>query len=168
MFDILIKNSTIFDGSGMKPYIADIGICDGKIKSIIKSENVSESKKIINAEGLITSPGFIDIHTHSDISLYIDPRGMSKIMQGVTTDVTGNCGYSPFPVNPKEIQNHRSNLNSIHGEDIEWEWTNLDEYRNCLEKKGIGMNIAPLLGHSSIRGSTIGFIDKVVLVTQNH
>ena len=71
------------------------------------------TKKVIDAKDAFISPGFIDIHTHSDISLYIDSRGLSKVKQGVTTDVTGNCGYSPFPLNKKARKDHQSNLNPI-------------------------------------------------------
>ena len=133
MFDIIISNGIIIDGSGNTSYTSDIAIVNGKI-SIIDTKIDSPTKKVIDAKGAFISPGFIDIHTHSDISLYIDSRGLSKVKQGVTTDVTGNCGYSPFPLNKKARKDHQSNLNSIYGEEIDWDWSDLDEYRECLEK----------------------------------
>ena len=112
MYDIIISNGLIVDGSGKNSFSADIAIFDGKISKIDKKIN-GEAKKYIDANNSFVAPGFIDIHTHSDISLYIDSRGMSKVKQGVTTDVTGNCGYSPYPVNNMTTKAHQSNLNSI-------------------------------------------------------
>ena len=159
MFDIIISNGIIIDGSGNKSYKSDIAIVNGKI-SKIDTKIDSPTKKVIDAKNAFISPGFIDIHTHSDISLYIDSRGLSKVKQGVTTDVTGNCGYSPFPLNKKARKDHQSNLNPIYGEEIDWDWSDLDEYRECLEKNGLGLNIAPLVGHSAVRGTVMGFEDR--------
>ena len=159
MYDIIISNGVIVDGSGKNSFSADIAIFDGKICKIDKNIN-GEAKKYIDANNSFVVPGFIDIHTHSDISLYIDSRGMSKVKQGVTTDVTGNCGYSPFPVNNLTKKDHQSNLNSIYGEEIDWQWSNLNEYRKCLENNGLGINIAPLVGHSAVRSTVMGFKER--------
>ena len=106
MFDIIIKNGTVIDGSNKPQYKSDIGINRNKIEKIGSLENIT-AKKIIDAKNLIISPGFIDIHTHSDISVINDPYNESKIYQGVTTEVTGNCSYSTFPSgnnNPNTIR----------------------------------------------------------------
>ena len=158
MYDIIISNGTIIDGSGQNRFSSDIAVSDGKICHIEKNIE-AHAVRYIDAKNSFVIPGFIDIHTHSDISLYIDSRGMSKIKQGVTTDVTGNCGYSPFPLNKQFKKDHQSNLNSIFGEDIDWHWSNLREYRQCLENNGLGLNIAPLVGHSAIRSTVMGFED---------
>jgi len=159
MYDIIISNGVIIDGSGKKSFSSDIAILNGIICQINKNIT-GNAKKYINANNCYVSPGFIDIHTHSDISLYIDSRGMSKIKQGVTTDVTGNCGYSPYPVNNMTSKAHQSNLNSIYGEEIDWDWSNLNEYRKCLENNGLGINVAPLVGHSAVRSTVMGFEDR--------
>ena len=96
MFDIIIQNSTIIDGTGSKRFKSDIGILNGKISAIGNLKD-SNANRFINATNLIVSPGFIDMHTHSDVSLLVDPGGESKAYQGVTTEVTGNCSYSTFP-----------------------------------------------------------------------
>ena len=96
MFDTLILGGTIVDGTGDARYKADIGITNGKITAI-GSLNESQSKCTIDASYHVVSPGFIDMHTHSDVTLIDDPCGESKVYQGVTTEVTGNCSYSPIP-----------------------------------------------------------------------
>ena len=103
-FDTLIINGTIIDGSGEPKYKSNLGIFDGKITEIGQLKEAN-AKNIINAKNLIISPGFIDMHTHSDISLVNDKYGESKAYQGVTTEVTGNCSYSPFPTGKKGPNN---------------------------------------------------------------
>ena len=97
-FDIIIKNGLIIDGSGARAFQKDIGLIGDKIVAIDDLKN-STADVIIDAENLVVSPGFIDIHTHTDIELIVNSKAESKIHQGVTTEVSGNCGYSPFPLN---------------------------------------------------------------------
>ena len=92
MFDLIIKNGTIIDGTNKPKFSSDIGITKNKIEAI-GILNDTAAKKIIDATNLVVAPGFIDIHTHSDISVINDPLNESKIFQGVTTEVTGNCSY---------------------------------------------------------------------------
>ena len=100
MFDIIIHNGKIVDGSGQKAYPADIGIENGRITEISPGLE-AESQDVIDAEGYMVSPGFIDMHSHSDFTLLVHPEAESKIRQGVTTELVGNCGGSPAPV-PEE------------------------------------------------------------------
>lgn len=102
-FDILIKNGTVIDGTGKKEFIADVGIKDGRIVHIGKI-NDAEALQVINAEGLKISPGFIDIHSHTDADLIINPKAESKIRQGVTTEITGQDGFSWGPLGGPEIE----------------------------------------------------------------
>ena len=94
MFDVLIINGNIVDGTGRSSYISDLGIKDGKIVAI-GDLSASSAEKTIDAKGLVVAPGFIDIHTHSDMTHLIDPRAESQIRQGVTTEVIGQCGDGP-------------------------------------------------------------------------
>ena len=96
-FDIIIKNGTIIDGTGRDRFYSDLGINNGKIDVVANLSN-NTSKTNIDATGLVVTPGFIDMHTHSDVSLLDNPEGESKIFQGITSEVIGNCSYSPFPV----------------------------------------------------------------------
>ena len=95
--NILIKNGTIIDGTGKPAYNSDIIISQGKIIDIGKF-NELQDVDIIQADGLMVTPGFIDIHNHSDFTLLVDPRAVSSITQGVTTEVIGNCGYGCNPI----------------------------------------------------------------------
>lgn len=146
--DIVIKNGRVLDGSGNPWFYADIGVTDDTISYIGKGV---KGEQTIDAKGLMIAPGFIDIHSHSDIPLLLDPRGMSKITQGVTTEVIGNCGTSAAPMN-KELQDYRNKYSrSQIGEDFYFDWTDLDSYIGKVEKQGIALNLAPLTGHGTIR-----------------
>ena len=160
MFDVLITNGTIVDGSGQPAFSADVGITGERIVSVGDLAH-AEAVRTIDATGMVVSPGFIDIHTHSDLSLLVEPFGMSKIRQGVTTEVSGNCGYSPYPVAPDKADELRELLSSgLHGESVDWAWTDLAGYRDYAAGRGLGMNIAPLLGHGAVRGAVVGFEDR--------
>ncbi|MDA1349596.1 MAG: D-aminoacylase [Chloroflexi bacterium] len=146
VFDTLIANGMVVDGTGRLRYEADLGISGGKIAAIGKLED-SEAARVIDATGLIVAPGFIDMHTHSDLSLLDDPGGESKAHQGVTTEVTGNCGESPFPVGPGPIRA----MELAPGSTIVEDWTDLDGWANRMNSNGISINVAPQVGHSAVR-----------------
>ena len=97
MFNILIKGAEIIDGTGSPGYMADIGITGEHIQDIGNFPNEAGTR-VIHAAGLTVTPGFIDIHSHTDVSLLLNQRAESKIRQGITTEVSGNCGATPFPV----------------------------------------------------------------------
>ena len=101
-FDIIVRKGNVIDGTGKKRYSSDIGIVNGIIKEIGDLSRAS-AKTIISAENLIVSPGFIDIHTHTDLGILTNPRGESKIHQGVTTEIGGQCGGSFAPISNDEF-----------------------------------------------------------------
>ena len=143
--DTLIKNGTIIDGTGRLRYDGDVGIRGGKIEAI-GSLGDAEAGRTVDAEGLVVAPGFIDMHSHSDMSLFDDPGGESKVHQGVTTEVTGNCSYSPFPLGPT------SAANIGMGWKFEWgEWSDLNGWAERLESNGMSINIAPQLGQAALQ-----------------
>ena len=158
-FDTLIRNGLIVDGSGGKPFPGDVGIKDSKIADVGDLAS-AVATQTVDASGQVVSPGFIDIHTHSDLTLLAEPAGLSKVMQGVTTEVTGNCGFSPFPVLPARKENLRQTLSSVFGDSVPWTWQDLGGYREAVAEIGISINIAPLVGHSAIRGHAVGFEDR--------
>ena len=157
MFDIIIQNSTIIDGTGSKRFKSDIGILNGKISAIGNLKD-SNANRFINATNLIVSPGFIDMHTHSDVTLIDDPCGESKVYQGVTTEVTGNCSYSPFPTGKKGPNNLKKGLweTGALADDpnTNWTWNTLEDWANTIEKNGISINIAPQLGYAALQVAT--------------
>lgn len=156
MFDILIENALVMDGGGGPGYIADLGISDGKIAAIGRLD--TPAARVMNASGLVASPGFVDIHSHTDSSLLIDPRAQSKITQGITLEVCGNCGFSPAPcvdeVGRAELQNWRDK------HDIEDDWSSMDEFLSVLERRNTGINFLTLVGHANLRSAAVGLDDR--------
>ena len=156
MFDILIKNGYIIDGTGKPRFKADIGILNGRIEKISFLINGS-AKVIIDAEGLMISPGFIDIHGHTDLGIFYDAKVFHKIKQGITTDLSGNCGISMAP-NKDVKQDYNLKVNEKKS------CLNLDnfrEYFKVLENMKLGINIASLMGHGTVRNYVIGFKEKI-------
>lgn len=99
MDDLVIRGAQVIDGSGTPGRAVDIAICDGRIRALARSLT-GPAQRVIDATGYIVAPGFIDIHTHSDFTLPLNPKAESKIRQGVTTEVVGNCGFSVAPALP--------------------------------------------------------------------
>jgi dihydroorotase/N-acyl-D-amino-acid deacylase len=154
-FDLLIRNGQIIDGSGKARYRADLAIKGDRIARVGDLTKATASR-VIDARGLIVSPGFIDMLGQSETYLLIDPRAMSKVMMGVTTEVTGE-GESIAPINDRLIKeqedfNRRYNLNI--------DWRTLDEYFKRLEKQGIGVNIGTFVGATQVREYVVGFDNR--------
>ena len=101
-FDLLIKHGTVIDGTGAPGIAADVGIRGGRITALASALTGSAAHEI-DATGRVVAPGFIDVHTHSDFTLLTAPGANSKVRQGITTEVVGNCGFSPAPVSPQTL-----------------------------------------------------------------
>ena len=110
---------------------------------------------MIDAHGAVLCPGFIDIHTHSDLTLLVDGAGESKLRQGVTTEVVGNCSFSAFPIEPSRLDLHADHLARATAPVRPW-WTDLDGYARALESEGIALNVAALAGHGTLRVAAMG------------
>lgn len=151
-FDVIIKNGRIVDGGGNPWFKADIGILDGKIEKICRFRDY-DAKKIIDAENSIVCPGFIDIHTHSDLTLLVNPNAESHVHQGITTDIIGNCGISVAPASDF-YKTRAERLLKVYN--MEWNWKNLAEFFEILEKHGISINVASLVGQSAVRAAVMG------------
>jgi N-acyl-D-amino-acid deacylase len=157
-FDIVIKNGLVIDGSGSPGIKADLGIKGDRI-DIIGDLGQATADLLIEANGLVISPGFIDIHTHTDEKLLVDPRGLSKILQGVTTEVSGNCGDSPFPLTDIDQKEKTKTLNKKYG--IHYEWKDISGFLQLLENRKVSLNYATFTGHGSLRGFIVGKNDVV-------
>src|SRR6266699_3836003 len=103
-FQTLIRNARIIDGTGTASFEADVGVFDGLISAIDRIPPEAEAEEVIDAAGMVTSPGFIDIHTHADIALLARPEHLPAVMQGVTTEVFTNCGVGFAPCTPEALQ----------------------------------------------------------------
>jgi N-acyl-D-amino-acid deacylase len=161
MLDILIKNAEIIDGTGKSGFKADVGIVDQRIVEIAVSIS-QEANQTIVAEGLHLAPGFIDPHMHSDLTVFGNRRAESSIHQGVTTEIIGNCGLSAAPMSGASV----GDLQALSmGIEIDITWKSMAEYLEHLQKTGMAVNIVPLIGHSNVRGSVMGY-DNVNLTTE--
>ena len=162
MYDILIKQATIIDGTGNAGWTGDIGIKNGRFAAIDFALNSEASQKVIQGSGMVVSPGFIDIHCHSDLALLHDPLAEIKLRQGVTREVIGNCGISLVPLEPATrgiaITDALSNFGRCTGK---IEWLSFEEYRSCLEKGGLSINVMALVGHGMLRIAAMGFSNKI-------
>ena len=160
MFDLKIINGKIVDGSGEASYKGDIGIIGEKIAEIGDLSN-KEAKNTIDANGKVVSPGFIDIHTHSDMSLVYDRYARSRIYTGVTTDVIGNCGIGVAPVKEENRQLLLDYLGTrIVGSmpvKLELPWDTYESYIKYMEENPPAVNVAPLLAQGAIRIHEMGF-----------
>ncbi|HSW10485.1 MAG TPA: D-aminoacylase [Bacillota bacterium] len=154
MLDIKITGARIYDGSGNAWFPADIGIQADRI-AVLGDLAAAEARRTIDAARLAVCPGFIDIHSHSDRTLLTHPLGIAGLLQGITTQVGGNCGHSPGPVEDSGAA-VAEELREAGGEDPGLRWSSFAEHLECLEKVGIGNNLAMLVGHGSIRRRVMG------------
>ena len=156
-YDLIIKNGRVMDGTGNSWYHADIGIIGDTIKTIGK---IGEAEKTIDASGHIVTSGFIDIHSHSDFPILIDPKAQSKIRQGVTTEVIGQCGNSAAPMN-ESVKQYRIKFRSSNvPEGFEYDWASMDSYMKRIDRQGAALNIAPVIGHGTIRQNIMGYENR--------
>lgn len=154
MYDLVIKNGMIADGVSDSPFRADLAVSGERIAAIAPDISAGLAKISIDASGMAVAPGFVDVHSHSDYYLIIDPRAESKLLQGVTTEIGGNCGYSAAPMSGELRERRVKDYQTQFG--INVEWSGLTEYFSILNKGGHGVNYAALLGYNTIRGSILG------------
>ena len=161
MFDLIIKNGLIYDGKGSKPYKADLAISNEKIVGI--GDIQGDAKEIINAEGKIVTPGFVDIHTHYDGQVTWDPYLRPSTYHGVTTVVMGNCGVGFSPCKPDQrdwLIGLMEGVEDIPGtalhEGIDWEWESFPEYLDALDKKPLAIDVGTQIPHGAVRAYVMG------------
>ena len=160
-YDLVIKNGTVVDGSGLPRYRADVGVRHGRIVTIGRIRE--RAREVVDAEGQVVTPGFVDGHTHMDAQIFWDPLGTSSCWHGITSVVMGNCGFTLAPC-AKENK-HLVVRNLQRAEDIpsaameagiEWRWTTFPEFLDCLESLPKGINYAGYVGHSAVRTYVMG------------
>jgi len=154
MTNLIFKSCLIIDGSGAEPYISDLRVSQGKVQEIGNIPPNPEAR-VIDGTGLALAPGFIDAHGHSDYHLLVLPNGESKLLQGITTEVGGNCGYSAVPFLGELAKERRIGLKKEYG--LKIDFRAFSEYLEKLKEKGIGFNFAPLVGYNTVRACLIGY-----------
>src|SRR5918997_917053 len=159
-FDVLIKGAEVFtgDGPGLR---ADVGIAGDRIAAVEPSLPANSTVEVIDATGLMLCPGFIDMHAHSALEPFRDPRLEPKVAQGFTTEVINPDGLAPAPVAEDGREERRAYLRPLEGSGPErWEWTTFSEYLDALEGTQPAMNLVPSIGHNAVRDRVMGGADR--------
>jgi N-acyl-D-aspartate/D-glutamate deacylase len=153
--DLVIRNGTVYDGTGGEPIQGDVAIEGGRIAAV-GTVDAADTREL-DAAGLAVAPGFIDIHSHSDYTLLVDPRAASAIHQGVTLEVVGNCGFGCFPIVDPVLARK-----AIYGysDDVPIEWSTAGGYFDRLERARPAINVLSLVPNGQLRLSTVGLADR--------
>jgi N-acyl-D-amino-acid deacylase len=162
MSSFLIRGAQVIDGSNREPFRGDIAVENGMITEVSPSIK-GGGKTVIEADGLVAAPGFIDIHSHTDLTIFKHPLAESKALQGVTTEVIGNCGIGAFPVNPerRSLLIDYLRMHEFHLPSDGLSWDHFTQYADQLDRIGLGLNLAPLAAHGALRIAILGAEDRI-------
>ena len=156
MFDILIENGQVVDGSGVPRYRADVATKGDRIVEVGRLEG-AEAETVIDASGCVVTPGFVDMHSHTDFTLPICPTADSLVHQGITTAVVGQCGASPVPLLAETREQVIAMMESEEAP-LPWdEWSTFGSYLDYLRQIGTSINVVPLVGQGMVRAAVMGF-----------
>jgi len=155
MLEIVFRNGRVIDGTGNPWFRADVGVTGDRIGPI--SPHIPErGRREIDIDGLVVCPGFIDVHTHSDLMLVAHPEAIPKITQGVTTEVVGQDGFGPAPVDRRYRASWADHIAGVEGRlEEEWDWESMAEYLSCLDGK-TATNVATLVPLGNVRLNAMG------------
>ncbi|MEU9664844.1 D-aminoacylase [Streptomyces bobili] len=172
MEDLVIRDADVVDGTGADSYRADVVVDGGRIVSIVKEAAAAgcqrpKAVRELDAEGLVLSPGFIDMHAHSDLALLRDPDHSAKAAQGVTLEVLGQDGLSYAPVDDRTLDGVRRSIAGWNGsgDDIDFDWRSVGEYLDRLDR-GIAVNAAYLVPQGTVRALVVGWDDREATPTE--
>jgi N-acyl-D-amino-acid deacylase len=152
--EIVIRGGDVVDGTGAEPVPADVGIAGGRIQTVGSGLT---GDRVIDASEHVVAPGFIDLHSHADFSIEGWPAATTQLFQGVTTLLTGNCGFSPFPV--ADLAETKA-ATAFFGPELTWDWTEHDGFAAAVDRSAPAVNIAAQAGHSSLRLAAMGGVEK--------
>ena len=156
-FDWLIRGGTVLDGTGSPGWLADVGLTGERVVAVAPALQ-GEAARVVDAAGCMVAPGFIDMHAHSDFALQAHPSAETKIRQGVTTEVTGMCGFSPAPAPPGGglLREWAAFLSP----QLDWRWTSFGSWLDRLRQAGLTANVVPFVGHGTLRIAAMGFAER--------
>src|SRR5579872_1436998 len=155
-YDTLIRNGKVVDGAGNPWFYADVGIIGDRIAFIGHAAADVKAKRTIDATGLVVAPGFIDMLGQSELNLLIDKRAISKLAQGITTEITGE-GESVAPIAPADLTEQKDFLEHFH---LTIDWQSLDQYLNRLAKQAPPINLGTYVGAGQVRKKVLGLVDR--------
>jgi N-acyl-D-amino-acid deacylase len=162
MLDLLIKNARVVDGTGAPSFMGDLGVQGGLIRSVGKA-NGHTAARVIDADGLVLAPGFVDPHTHYDAQIAWDPMVTCSPWHGVTTVIMGNCGVGVAPVRPatreilmQDLVNVEAIPYDVMKAGIDWQWESYGEYLDFIDRRGLGINVAGLVAFTPLRHYVMG------------
>jgi N-acyl-D-amino-acid deacylase len=153
MYDLVIRGADLIDGTGSQVRRADIAVTGDRIVEIGRIDR-SRGHRVAEAPGLALTPGFVDIHSHSDYHLFLQPTADSAVRQGVTLEIGGNCGYAAAPIWGPWLEDRAATYRDLYG--LDHPWQGVADYLNRLETSGISENFGLLMGHNTLRGSAMG------------
>lgn len=161
MLELLLQGGTVIDGTGRAAFAADVGVAKGRIVAVGALGDV-ETARTIDVEGRLVCPGFIDLHGHSDLTLLSNPLAHSKVRQGVTTELVGNCGLSVTGLSAgADVEAVRRAVNYLDVDAaVAWTWKDQRSYFETLDAARTSINVAALVGHVALRGGAVGFFDR--------
>jgi N-acyl-D-aspartate/D-glutamate deacylase len=167
--ELRIRGATVYDGTGQPGRRASVTIAAGRIVAVEPDDARpgSGAGQTIDAAGLALAPGFIDLHSHADMTLPAFPAARNSLAQGVTTEVVGNCGFSPAPVPTvpalaTELREYVAGL----GPTLDWQWTDFASYLTALDAARPAVNVIPLVGHGTLRIGALGMEDRAPTPTE--
>lgn len=157
MADILIRGGSVIDGTGTAARRADVLVDGSRIAAVEPGARIDPTTRVVDADGLVVAPGFIDMHSHADFTLPSYPGALNSLGQGVTTEVLGNCGYSPAPLaaDPRRAEDQRAAGHGL-GPALDWNWRSFGEYLDRLDAARPAVNCVPLVGHGMLRLAIVG------------
>ncbi|MGH3310147.1 MAG: N-acyl-D-amino-acid deacylase family protein [Streptomyces sp.] len=163
--DLVIRDANLIDGTGTPAYRADVAIKDGSIAAIAREgapRPATSPARTVDADGLTLTPGFIDMHAHSDLALLRDPDHSAKAAQGVTLEVVGQDGLSYAPVDDRTLAEVRRAITGWNGngDDIDFDWRTVGEYLDRIDRQGTAVNAAYLVPQGSVRMLAVGWDDR--------